>query len=193
MGNAAPDTLEFPEDGELQEAWQVLLYWIVHRALPDECKSISSPTKSLLLMQAWSLADCYLMPQLQDMLMLELLWFYDMCALSKCNLTRALRVCPMDTPLRRLLAEEVLLLLYGKFDPDIRIELSDLLATDGITGWSADLLTALRRFQETDGMEFGWADRVLDSSNNVWMEFMVAGGPQQHWLHQTRGARTKRP
>lgn len=60
--------LRFPND-DLQ-AWEVLLYWIVHHEIPKR----SIAYKDALAIRCWQLGDKYLIPDFQDHAMLSLLY-----------------------------------------------------------------------------------------------------------------------
>lgn len=190
LGDTTSGTLHFPEDGDMRKAWEFLLYWITKRELPPSYVKIEwFAEDQLLFVQAWVLADRYLLPQLQDVVMLELLWHFDATPLDKHIMTPALQLSPVDTPLRRLLAEEVVYLLHGLSADNInRIHPNDLLPSDGTVGLSASLVEAARRFQV---VEKSFERRVF-CEVDYWKEYMVAGGPGHHWIHTTDKAQARK-
>lgn len=135
--------LRFPEDGGMLSAWGLMLYWIFNKSLPlqfdDDCYYI------ILFVECWTLADKYLLPKLQNALMMELISEFDCMSLraDPTEVNRLLRISPVDTPLRRLLSEETIYLIYGPK----RIQSSDLIASDGVTGLSGSLLEALHAYK----------------------------------------------
>lgn len=156
-------------------------FLILNKALPTKIDDPPVDAEGgLLMIQTWILADRYLMQELQNSVMLELLHHVNDYPPSKTFAVQALRFSPVDTPLRRLASESVVLLLYGRVpEESLRMPTSDLLALDGVVGLSASLLAAYEKLQEAGNSRF---DRIFDSE--TWREFMVAGGPARHWIHR---------
>ncbi|KAF2164645.1 hypothetical protein M409DRAFT_25039 [Zasmidium cellare ATCC 36951] len=136
--------LYLPEDGDKALAWAMMLYWMVNKRLPSgitESQDFALRGKHLLLFtQAWVLADKYLMSKLQNTIMMALINHFEDYALpfDAALVNKLLSTSPVDTPLRRILSEETVHIMYaeepnGAF-PGRRMKSSELVASDGARG-----------------------------------------------------------
>lgn len=156
-----PGTLHFPDDGDKSLAWAMMLYWMVNKRLPSgitESQDFALRGRHLLFFtQAWVLADKYLMPKLQNTIMMALINHFEDYSLpfDAGLVNKLLSTSPVDTPLRRILSEETVHIMYaeepnGVF-PGRRMKSSELVASDGAIGLSGSLLEAFRAFVGEDG------------------------------------------
>ena len=101
LGNE-PGVLRFPEDD--LEAWKLLICWVMegvvlHADNLNDCESI-------VLIQAWCLGHKYLVPDFQDLIMLELLSHIQLGgAILVEAITEAFLLGPADSLLTKLMAE----------------------------------------------------------------------------------------
>lgn len=140
LGEGQAGVLRFPEDN--LKTWGVLLFWVVNSALPKEVHPFDGEMEQpnlLLLCQTWIMADKYLLPQLQNKIMLKLLRVSD-------HVTWSLEVVGVElsntlpgSPLRRLATEEAVDAMFQMRD----IEATDLDAVE-IVGLMSSMLIAVR-------------------------------------------------
>ncbi|KAK4910642.1 hypothetical protein LTR49_020677 [Elasticomyces elasticus] len=163
LGMAAPDTLTFPTDSE--EAWKVLLHWIFkHDLLEDEQHRIDDCEGWELLMQAFA-------------------------------------TTPAGCTLRMVMAELVAAHLQDEIfglGPENRNEF------EGYPGCLAEIDRAVKEWSGTSQrivdedareccvmstVEMVVASQQLHFKDQQgvprWKKFMVAGGPEVHWVHQS--------
>lgn len=183
LGGAEPGVLRFSEDGNCKDGWETLLYWLTRKQLPNRWPAIINSNGDSLLddafqswIQAWVLGDKYLLPEFQDTIMLEMLIYLDNATLDGSDidsLNVALRMSPVDSPLRRILAEEAIYTIYVEkaFQPE------DLAASDGTIGLSASLLNAQQYFVQNED----WFPRIQKERNRAkskaWKEYLVGPVP----------------
>lgn len=180
-GNEA-GTLGFPDDGDFLEAWQQLLFWIINKRLPQDAAQADDtrPTANdvVLWVSTWVLGDKYGIPRLQNAVMIKLLKYLcggNFLPVDKEQINIMLRISPDNTTLRRLLAEEVVILVeHGHLsvsDPN------DLAPSDGTAGLSASLLAASR---------YWWLhEKVLPrhgQSETAQKEYLIGDDYEKHWL-----------
>ncbi|KAF2164644.1 hypothetical protein M409DRAFT_25038 [Zasmidium cellare ATCC 36951] len=148
--------LRFPEDGPVLQAWG---------------------TKHLVLcVHAWVLGDKYLMPRFQNAVMMEFITHFREGYLpdSKSLVNTLLRLSPAGSEIRRIIAEEVIFIMYG--DQAARIKSSDLTAADeGGSGIAASLLDAFEAYKEKDGVLLRW-DVAFRVDYSSLREYLVVDG-----------------
>ncbi|KAK4502792.1 hypothetical protein PRZ48_006218 [Zasmidium cellare] len=151
-------SLYFPDEGDVSLAWGVLLYWMINKRLAFSITGSGDMVRRgkhlLLFSQAWVLADKYLLPKLQNKIMMELMNHFEEHSLPfDANVVNnLLNISPVDTPLRRLLSEETVHIIYADepndFYPGKRMKPSELMASDGAKGLSGSLLEAFQTFSD---------------------------------------------
>ncbi|KAK4494579.1 hypothetical protein PRZ48_013935 [Zasmidium cellare] len=183
MGGSEPGVLRFKEDGELLEGWKVLLYWIVHRDLPRQYQEIvfTEKPKSLEMVQTWVLGDRYLLPELQDSVVVELLanslneWFAE----DHVELYSMLQISPVGSKLRRLLAEEAI--LWPTSGSKARTWVQYLEEQNGVFGLAGSLLAAHEAFTQHNKT----FPRVMDDLRKrmpAWQEYLMGSWPRKFWI-----------
>ncbi|KAK4494578.1 hypothetical protein PRZ48_013934 [Zasmidium cellare] len=194
MGNTEPGVLSFPDDGDYKGAWEVLLFWLMTKSLPLELTSQHGEIPDVDCYEPWTriwvLADKYLLPELQDAVMLEMLYFFEgelgsFLAASPSDgelVNRLLRISPVDSPLRRLIAEEVVRSLYGYGGGGLRFQ--DLLDSDGTTGLSASLVVACHDYMLNGKSYLRWRGYGGASQSTAWKEYLVGDVPTKHWVSE---------
>ncbi|KAF2164643.1 hypothetical protein M409DRAFT_56464 [Zasmidium cellare ATCC 36951] len=150
MGTQAPGVLRFPEDGHLIAAWGMMLHWIIHQRLLTE--EVIWHEDITLLVEFWALGDRLLLRDFQNAVMMQLLKYFakDWLPFDSPELVNyILRISPADTPLRRLLAEETVSIIYSKdLTAEERLSPNQLTGIEGVAGITGSLLDALEAFTE---------------------------------------------
>ncbi|KAK5732669.1 hypothetical protein LTR17_010350 [Elasticomyces elasticus] len=202
LGMAAPDTLTFPTDSE--EAWKVLLHWIFKHDLPedeqhriDDCEGWE-----LLMVECWAMGNRYKIPKFQDLVMLELLDGLLMyTSFETDTIKQAFATTPAGCALRMMMAELVAAQLQDEIFDLGPENLNDF---DGYPGCLAEIAHAVKEWSGTsqrivaeDAREccvMSIAEMVVASQQlhfkdqqgvPRWKRFMMAGGPDVHWVHQS--------
>ncbi|KXT03313.1 hypothetical protein AC578_3992, partial [Pseudocercospora eumusae] len=103
-------TLHFPADD--QEAWKVLVYWIMNREVAIKVEGTTEAKANTLVLCAkcWALGDKYDIAVFQNEIMkIFLRHFHRNCAcdLPREALNQILTICPPDSKLAELLAAEI--------------------------------------------------------------------------------------
>lgn len=189
LGSSGPGVLKFPDDGEFEEAWKILLYWIVNGYLPAECEvgggEPAEAGKNLNLVYALALGDKYLFPALQDAAMLELLAESDHRPLTMEHdeMYAMLRVSPAGSHLRRLLAEEAIRLHHLNTSDETPSMAQYLETHDGIFGLAGSLVYAHQSLMSLGpGQKYCRCHRDLKTKMCAWKEYLLGNWPLQRWL-----------
>lgn len=183
LGEHEHGVLKYPED--VVGAWEVLLFWMITKKLPDD--SIGSlsvhdrETLQLSLVQCWTLGDKYGIPEFQDLVMLELL---DLSCEGLVTVQAAEEAFENTSPrsrIRKLFSRLIVTAVVIDQAESVE-EFEDL---EGLPGYTADLLEAMQLGQPGDA---GWAPlRWLmrtrgGRDSGEWKEYLVGDGPSQHWV-----------
>ncbi|KAK3619866.1 hypothetical protein LTR56_023760 [Elasticomyces elasticus] len=198
---AAPDTLSFADDSE--EAWKVLLYWMFKHDLPDDEQRRTDDCEGweLLMVECWAMGNRYNIPKFQDLVMLELLdCLRKYTTFETDTIKQAFATTPAGCALRMVMAE----LVAGHLQDEIfDLGPENLREFEGYSGCLAEIDRAVkewsgtsRRIVDEDAREccvMSVVEMVVASQQlhfkdqqgvPRWKKFMVAGGPEVHWVHQ---------
>lgn len=192
LGPSDLGVLRFPDDGDSQEAWGLLLFWIVMKRLPDEytLRGDDQPDPEVVetWIRTWVLADKYLLPKLQDGVMLEMLFHLQQSLLATCvedaeMVNSMLRISPVDSPLRRLVAEETVRSMFeprsGAYEELTAEHLNCVNEGLGVTD---SLLSACRDFTQNKGEYLRSENGDGDVKCALWKEHLVGDLPGLHWV-----------
>ena len=162
----------------------VVLYWVFYRRIPWLPHATSESEWAYWLIHAWIVGDKLELPTFQDLVMLELLKVS-----CKGNFTVPLIVETIGSTvsgcvMQKFVADEVAYMLHSPETQPATVTSSDLLERVNQYLKFQPLLTAamikLREVGQTYLMRLPSED---SPHNERWKEFMVAGGPQKHWVH----------
>lgn len=140
----------------------------------------------LLLAHCWVLAGKYLLPKLQNLVMMELIMSFDRQQLpDDSELVKALlRTSPVGSPLRRLISEETIINMYERrfgSKAHNRLQSSDLTASDGATGVSGSLLDAFKAYMDNDRCKFFRIETCEDVETTEYREYLVGADIGKSW------------
>ncbi|KAK5688478.1 hypothetical protein LTS10_000456 [Elasticomyces elasticus] len=202
LGMAALDTLGFLDDSEA--AWKVLLYWMFKHDLPndEQRKTDDCEGWELLMVECWAMGNRYMIPKFQDLVMLELLDCLLMyTSFETDTIKQAFATTPAGCALRMVMAE----LVAGHLQDEIFDSgLENLHEFEGFPGCLAEIAHAVKEWSGTSQrivdedareccvmsiVEMVVASQQLHFKDQQgvprWKKFMVAGGPEVHWVHQS--------
>lgn len=171
-------SLFFPGDGKVIAAWGMMLHWIMHKALPVEHIDDDDEDDLTLFVEAWILGHRFLLPLFQNRVMMHLIDHFERCVLpfDAALVNKLLSISPVDTPLRRLLAEEAVHIMFHKSPnnnfPGQRMDPSEVTGEDGAVGLIGSLLQAQSAFMTRNGR----FDRQKDGYGNpsqAWQEYLL--------------------
>ncbi|KAK5702598.1 hypothetical protein LTR97_003543 [Elasticomyces elasticus] len=179
--------LYFPDDTE--DAWEVLLHWVVKRDLPfkpnmGKGAETLQQTEQALLINCWVLGDKYQIHAFQNEVMLEMLIFYAAMTGFYSVLATGIELTGSRSRLRRLLAEEMVYLVYE----EERVELDQLDAVNS-NGFMGDFLRA-KEMYDWKKAPFTAPGRFCDRAEatfeagmrGTWKEYMVGDHlPYRDW------------
>ncbi|KAF2162547.1 hypothetical protein M409DRAFT_27169 [Zasmidium cellare ATCC 36951] len=196
MGTSQPGVLRFPEDDDFKETWEILLFWLMTQRLPP-CLTVQDdgnpqPEATEPWIRMWVLADKYLVHELQDTVMLEMLRYFDGTFLANMDSDAAmanemLRISPVDSRLRRLVAEETIRGLYEEGPSECSLKTEHLIASDGVPGLSASLLDAYHDYMKNNKTYVRNHRKDPDARFRAWGEYLVGCPPMIHWLGEFEG------
>ncbi|KAK3622562.1 hypothetical protein LTR56_022117 [Elasticomyces elasticus] len=194
LGMAAPDTLTFPTDSE--EAWKVLLHWIFkHDLLEDEQHRIDDCEGwELLMVECWAMGD-------RSHHAGTARYPAAYTSFETDTIKQAFATTPAGCTLRMVMAELVAAHLQDEIfglGPENRNEF------EGYPGCLAEIDRAVKEWSGTSQrivdedareccvmstVEMVVASQQLHFKDQQgvprWKKFMVAGGPEVHWVHQS--------
>lgn len=188
LGAAEAGTLSFPEDDT--DAWIALLQWMLKHSLPDSWYAEPHPNV-MTKVRCWALGEKYMIPEFQDLVMLELLATLNHNNSPGIEVVKVgFELTPPGCKLRVLLAEEVAagLTVHKSLTYD------ELDMCDGVTGFAGEVGKAIslvhaRELEKAISLvhRISRAEqrrgRAQDeASSSRWREFMVGGGPKEHWI-----------
>ncbi|KAK3115576.1 hypothetical protein LTR53_004936 [Teratosphaeriaceae sp. CCFEE 6253] len=181
--------LRFPADNA--DAWKVLLYWILKGALPEDWNAVkkSDEQQELHMVRCWAMGEKYLLPDFQDVIMLELLKYLDSRANPKAQyLTLAaakegFATTPAGRPLRRLIALDLAeCLREGHLEYDM------LCMFDGIGGAMSEVVQAVAEYGGIEENLYRLCaknHKTPEEAAQPWRAYMVGGGPTAHWVYES--------
>ena len=165
LGSDEPGVLQFPHDS--QDAWELLLYWVFKGAMP--VRTAYSHDDIAAFVGCWCLGDKYLMPELQDQVMLDLLLVLEGDKFASVDIVKqAFENTAAGSKLRDVMAEEVLRTMH-LWDNDGGVEFDDY---DGIAGFTAAIVAAKDRDPKGDYFYDRFRDNSL-SYTSKWRYYMV--------------------
>lgn len=171
------DTFKEGEQGRLYcpddnvGAWRVLLYWIMHRKQPDDLLVKSD----LVAVRCWVLGDKYDIPRFQDEAMFALLAIYSERRPRKGTIGEAVVSSAPSSKLRKLMAEEVVFMLFTKLGSTISPTF------DGI-GFLGELMEMCACWAFKEAALSNRPKRRAKQNAKIWKEFMVCEWPHGHDL-----------
>lgn len=185
LGGNELGVLDFSDDKDFTEAWQQVLFWIINKRLPrpleeqqqgDAPAPASTAEDMILWVKTWVLGDKYCIPRLQNSVMIKLLQYFRTKHLPDEveHVNNMLLISPIDTPLRRLLSEEVVILTQDK-----GFKAKDLMPSDGTPGLSASLLAA---FSDYVACKEVFPRQSSDTRIKARREYMVGDDYEEEWL-----------
>ena len=167
------DVLTFPEDD--QSAWEMFLHWKMRGKLLYAWGPEADPEIDQLV-RAWIHGDKYGIPQFQDDVMWELVLAFALQMLDISTVKLAFDNTPVNSPLRRLMAEE----LVDAIETGDKFDSADLDFFDGVVRFSAELMRTMERKEKRIGEIRVLAFRLHSPE---WLaNFMVGDGPKRHGL-----------
>ena len=116
--------------------------------------------------------------------MLELLNALDCVAVPISLVREAFEGTAPQSKLRRLMAEEVYCRIESKKWGTMT---EDLDQCDGLPGFTSALGETIQRLDNKWGPVCPRLNRIGDPALVNWENYMVQGGPEQHWVHARRG------
>jgi len=160
--------LRFREDNI--KTWQILLYWIFNRDLPEE---VTKPSPGSI-MDCWILGDNYDVPSFQDDAMFTLIQLInDSEYLGTENVRSGIERTTQRSALRRLLVEELVLGVY--YHRDVGIE--ELDEWEG-AGFLSDFVKA-KDWYNVNNDELISRFETNGVGNVRWKVFMVGAGARR--------------
>ncbi|KAF2162546.1 hypothetical protein M409DRAFT_27168 [Zasmidium cellare ATCC 36951] len=195
LGGNEPGVLNFPDDNEYRQAWQQLLFWIINKRLPRHAEEQEEPSAAttttppediILWVKTWVLGDKYCIPRLQNAVMSKLLRYFRTKHLpdDTVHVNTMLLISPIDTPLRRLLSEEVVILTQDK-----GFKAKELMPSDGTPGLSASLLKA---FSDYVACREVFPRQSSETRTKARREYMVGEEYDEDWLEDVKKVKAKR-
>ncbi|KAK4895434.1 hypothetical protein LTR27_006498 [Elasticomyces elasticus] len=198
---AVPDTLSFANDSEA--SWKVLLYWMFEHDLPNDEQRETDDCEGweLLMVDCWAMGDRYKIPKFQDLVMLELLdILLQYTSFETDTIKQAFATTPAGCALRMVMAELVAAQLQDEiFD----LGSENLHEFEGFPACLAEIDCAVKEWSGTsqrivdeDAREccvMSTVEMVVASQQLHFKDqqgvprrkkFMVAGGPEVHWVQQ---------
>ncbi|KAK3626707.1 hypothetical protein LTR56_019639 [Elasticomyces elasticus] len=157
-----PGVLRFPEDRV--SPWRLLLFWMYKHELPADVYHHDL----IPAVRAWALGDRLCIPELQNHIMLVLIWSFKDENPGFALIKVAVQSSLADSPMRKLMAEEI---VADESNPPSKEELEEL---DG-----CHFLAQLMELQREGAKES--YDRGLDEDGNIedfdeLNEYMVGNG-----------------
>lgn len=164
--------LHFPDDDA--EAWEVLLFWMLKRKIPD------LGSEEQVLIASWALGDKYGIVAFQDEVMLETLKIFNDEWVLEETIAKAIRLCAPGSKMHKLVAEELVLQVYdvGMVDRD---ELPSMIEGTGIL---VEFLGALERYT-SDINAFSHRLRRHTEEYPLlahWTDYLDGEPPAKHWI-----------
>lgn len=104
-GVAQDGKLNFPDDDK--NAFELMLYYIVEGSLPNSLNTAAVATQKVMI-ETWAIADKYLIRDLQDLIMVTLLFQFDNQELDWEVVRCAFERTGEGSKMRRLIAEEAM-------------------------------------------------------------------------------------
>ena len=184
LGDEEEGVLAFPEDHV--DAWKTLLYWSFKRTLPcqeREGETISDE-EQLVLVRSWVLGDKYRIPVFQDIAILEILANLQSSRLTAQSAKEAARHTAVDSPLRRLAVRSVVESIR-----DAGLDHEEYNEAFEVPGFATETLRLLRDsyvYDDVDGQLDEIGDKDGKNRSDAWAEYMVAGGPPEHWIYNNK-------
>ncbi|KAK5702638.1 hypothetical protein LTR97_003584 [Elasticomyces elasticus] len=188
LGDGERDTLKFPEDN--LTAWKVLLFWMMKHGLPRDANLVTMvdtegkchPLDHVISVRCWALGDKYGIPTFQDFVMLELLDHLECYGSNLVTVREAFQSTTPGSPLRELMAEEVVLCLGSG-----SMEFEELDALDGVIGF-----TSIFGAKMSNGNEYGYMPRVPprvprnhEPGKSPFWKFLVRPDDvSRHWVRE---------
>lgn len=182
LGESERGVLRFPEDDG--EAWKLLLFWIFKCELPDysqvKTSSLGECDRLLILfVHCWILGDKYQLPKFQDLIMLELLLKLQDTTLRGFALQKAVETTPPGSKLRQLAVRET---VFSAIEERNGFEGYE--AALNTVGFGLEVVQGIERWREEgEETEYDFGTSSGEGRNDIWEQFMVAGGPGKHWIH----------
>lgn len=163
--------LRFPDDH--QGAWEILLYWIIKGQFL--CEGEDERSHIIQLVRCWVLGDKYCLADFQDLAMADLLQILNSNseAFPFYAVELAFSNTPDKSPLRTLIARWVV----HEVVTGVRTA-EDMEMLDGVAGFLAEMVKAYK-FKDKEGLK---VMRYIFRQGD-WEEFLVGGGPYQHWVY----------
>lgn len=173
--------LHFPQDDV--DTWEVMLHWAIKRTMPV-WSELDSETTLSVQMRCWVMGDKYQATTFQDEIMVDLLKLCSTPTASSAILKQGVRSSTPRSPLRKLMAEELVYLVYGCHGMDVD-ELDEL---DGF-GLMSEFVKAHMRYEAnkeafSSSVRFGsYCEATLAvGPGGTWKEFLVGKKiPRRAW------------
>ncbi|KAK3113458.1 hypothetical protein LTR53_009231 [Teratosphaeriaceae sp. CCFEE 6253] len=180
--------LHFPKDD--RDVWEVLLHWAIKRTLPNNAELLDEKaTQDFLWPRCWALGDKYNAQAFQNAVMMEMLKISHDVGFHRDEIKHAVELTCSGSPLRRLMAEELVWhACHQNGDP----EFTGLDDFDG-NAFMEDFLRALRTYQDNE-IAFSALIRLGGRHEAVvgvgpggtWREYMVGDHiPRRTWRWET--------
>ena len=166
--------IRLPEDN--YAAWITLLYWKLNGKM--EIPEGHDDSKKMQLVYCWILGDKYNIKEFQDLVMIELLMTLEEWVAPLEVIQLAFKNTTGNSPLRKLMARHAVINIC-----EGNCERQHLQIFDGVVGFITELVEAYDIRDEKENGVNGLFVSVDGDDEDEWMEFMVAGGPEKHWVH----------
>lgn len=181
LGSDSVGVLRFPEDD--RDAWELLLSWIFTRQIPHRIRGDTEESvTSLCLVDCYVLADKYLIPKLQNAIMIELIFRRETTNLPVEAARQALSTAPPESHLRRFAMEELMSQVGVRALTVTKLES----VLDGIPGTMGLLMSASTKWRVPIHQcpwrlfhgSFAWAGYMVGHTRQFW--------PETHWVWDER-------
>lgn len=164
-----------------QTALRVFLYWLYRRDMPSRSHTTPHVDWTIQLVYAWILGSKLAVPDFQDLVMLELLRFSCKDRFTSALITEAVANSPPGCVMQKLMADEMVYLLYEHRTRSVDDELLDDLGKQA--GFTGVLAKVVSEYKDVGPYHFVPLPSEVEGSLR-WKRFMVAGGPKKHWIHE---------
>jgi hypothetical protein len=155
---------------------QLVKFWKLNGKL--EIPQGHDDSKKMQLVHCWILGDKYDIKEFQDIVVLELLVTLEDSVAPLEVIQLAFKNTAENSLLRKLMARHAVINIC-----ESNCERQHLKIFDGVTGFITEPVEAYDIRDEKENGINGLFVIVDGDDEDEWMEFMVVGGPEKHWVH----------
>lgn len=201
LGEGNKGALKFPKDDVA--AWKALIFWIFDKKYPEENlesrmsrremeedlekKEAMEEELQVFLIHCWIVGDKYDIPDFQDLAMLELLHHLNQSYMLPLAAELAASGTAPGSKLRLIAAQDIALVATKRAEDAIDEYESAL----SVSGFALEVIKEIKRQEQNceDTLDIGCKNGI--GREDSWKKFMVAGGPDKHWIHNENKDRLK--